>query len=248
MQKEIRTTTVKSYVAYQQAMEITKLKKIDADSSYRSKKGCSCTEMTIDSPKTRMSLILKLKSDQDVSAWHEFVQIYQPLIYRMAIRKGLQEADALDLIQEVLTRVAKAIETWDPDPGKGSFRAWLATITRNMIVEFFRSQKRLPDTTDRSDIQRLLSNQCTPVDDSFEREHRRQVFHWAAAKVRAGVEARVWQAFWATTIDAKPIREAAEDLEMSVGAIYIARCRLMAKIRSHVERYESDTSMLEVPS
>ena len=67
-------------------------------------------------PTTRASLILRLRHPDDAAAWEEFVAIYQPLIFRLAKSRGLQDADAFDVAQEVLARVAGAINRWDPDP------------------------------------------------------------------------------------------------------------------------------------
>ena len=82
-----------------------------------------------DSPATRRSLIVKLRDPADSAAWGEFVAIYEPLIYRLARRKGLQDADARDVCQEVFQAVARAIDRWEPD--RGSFRGWLSRIAQS---------------------------------------------------------------------------------------------------------------------
>ena len=71
-------------------------------------------------PDTRPSLLVRLCDPEDECAWTEFTAIYSPLIYRLACRKGFQDADAQDLVQEVLRAVAAAIERWDPDPCQGA--------------------------------------------------------------------------------------------------------------------------------
>src|SRR3954469_17905012 len=76
-------------------------------------------------PNTRASLIARLSDVDDIEAWQEFVQIYLPLLYRLARRKGLQHADAEETAQEVLVAVSRAVHRWELDPERGRFRNWL---------------------------------------------------------------------------------------------------------------------------
>src|SRR3954449_10419272 len=116
-----------------------------------------------DSPSTRPSLLVRLRDPQDERAWAEFQEIYTPLIRRLATRRGLQEADAADLTQEVFQAVAAAIDRWDPDPARGSFRGWLCRIARNLMVNLLASQRRHPRGTGDSDVARLLEEQPAPT-------------------------------------------------------------------------------------
>jgi RNA polymerase sigma factor (sigma-70 family) len=195
--------------------------------------------MMSESPKTRASLILRLRHPDDAAAWQEFVEIYQPLIFRIVRGRGLQEADAFDTTQEVLARVTTAINRWDPDPEKGSFRGWLGRITRNLVIEFLRSKHRLPRTSADSSLQQLVSQlpDRSPETDLFDLEHERQVFAWASDQVKPQFEPRTWQAFWKTAVEQQTVSQVARQLEMSRGAVYIARSRVMARLSEMVKRH-----------
>ena len=154
-------------------------------------------------PTTRRSLVLRLRNPGDEAAWAEFVDIYQPLVYRLARNKGLQDADAQDLCQEVFRAVASAIERWDPDPAKGKFRAWLFRITRNLLVNFLAGQRRQPRGSGSSSVQEMLEAQ--PSDDGqaeaeFRVEFQRRAFRWAAERVKNEFTDSTWQAFWRTGV------------------------------------------------
>jgi RNA polymerase sigma factor (sigma-70 family) len=191
---------------------------------------------------TRPSLLLRLRDPMDERAWGEFVEIYGPLVHRLARRRGLQDADAADLVQEVFRAVAGAIERYDPDPARGSFRGWLSTIARNLIVNLLEAQRRHPRGTGDSDMHRLLEEQPAPDSQQsalFDAEYRLRVLDWAADRVRDEFPEATWLAFWKTGVEGQPAQEAARSLGLSVGTVYQYKSRVVARIRREIERVSS---------
>jgi len=195
-------------------------------------------------PETRSSLLIRLSDPTDEQAWREFVQIYQPVIMQLARRRGLQEADGLDLVQGVLGKVAVLAATWNPDPARGSFRGWLAVTTRRLVIDHFRRQQRQPRNLTEADCDDLV--QPPWRDEEFDLQQRRELFAWCAESCRHEFSHRTWQAFWQTSVAQRAIEEVAAELGMTTGAVYVARSRVMARLRGLVQNSQFDSSTWEV--
>ena len=195
-------------------------------------------------PATRASLLLRLRDPRDERAWGEFAAIYGPLVLDVARRKGLQDADAADLRQEVFRAVAAAIAGWDPDPALGSFRGWLFRIARNRAVNALVALGRHPRGSGDTAVARLLEQQPDPTADAeaaeVEAEARRRLFAWAAEQVRSEFRPPTWRAFWATGVEGRTAAEVAAELGSTPGAVYVARSRVMARIRREIAEIEGD--------
>lgn len=191
-------------------------------------------------PATRHSLLVRLYDPQDEQAWTEFLEIYEPLIYRLARRRGFQDADAADLSQEIFRSVAVAVERWRLNPDRGSFRAWLFLIARNSMINALKKKQRRPLATGDTQFRLLLESQPAPDDAAamVETEYERDLFHWAAEQIRDEFRPSTWQAFWLTGVEGQTPQAAAKSVGLSVGAVYIARSRVMARLKEKIEQVE----------
>ena len=189
------------------------------------------------SPTTRISLLLRLRDTHDLPAWNDFVKLYAPLVYGFARRKGLQDADAADIAQDVLTSVAQQMRQWQYTPERGSFRGWLFTIARNRLRNWLASTARRMDGTGGDDNLANIQSQPESAPDAadWDAEYARHVFHWAAEIVRGQVSEQTWRAFELTAVEGHSGSEAAESLGMSIGAVYLARSRVMSRLKELVQ-------------
>jgi RNA polymerase sigma factor (sigma-70 family) len=200
-------------------------------------------------PATRRSLIVKLRDPADNAAWHEFVTLYEPLVYRLARHKGLQDADANDLCQEVFRAVSQAIADWDPDPVRGRFRGWLSRIARNLLINFLTRRPHQLRGSGATSVQGLLEAQPAPDPSAtafFEAEYRKRLFQWAADEVKNEFTPATWTAFWRTAIEGRSPKDVATGLGISAGAVYIARSRVIARLRQRVEERSDGEIFQEV--
>jgi RNA polymerase sigma factor (sigma-70 family) len=191
---------------------------------------------------TRASLLLRIRNPSDQLAWGEFVQLYAPLIHAYGMHRGLQDADAADLVQEVLRRVSRAAGQFEYDRQRGSFRGWLFTVTRNELRKMAAKRGRQANGSGDTQILGMLQEQPDErVDNSeWDREYQWRVFEWAAERVRNEFREPTWQAFWRTVAQHQPIERVAQELGLTVGAVYIARSRVTARIRQEIASAEGE--------
>jgi RNA polymerase sigma-70 factor (ECF subfamily) len=192
-------------------------------------------------PSTRASLLVRLRDPGDDDAWRQFVQLYAPVVYGFARQRQLQDADAADLTQEVLRSVMTSAGRLDYDPARGSFRGWLFTVTRNKFLDL-RERQRRGQGRGGTSAQAILADLPAPEEEAlWDEEFRRRLFAAAAEQVREEFEEPSWQAFWATAIDGKKAADVAGELGLSVGAVYIAKSRIQARLKERVtELNEAD--------
>jgi RNA polymerase sigma factor (sigma-70 family) len=196
----------------------------------------------LESPLTRASLLVRLRDGHDREAWRQFVELYAPLVYGFARRRGLQDADAADLMQDVLRAVSGAAARLEYDPAKGTFRSWLFTVTRNKLYNFLNHNKRQVQAAGDSGTHRLLDEQpgADGQEQQWEQEYRRQLSARAMDAVRGEFQEATWRAFWLTAVENRPAKEVGIELGMSPGAVYVARSRVVARLREQIQQLEQE--------
>jgi len=192
-------------------------------------------------PETSHSLIARVRDPADGAAWMEFLAIYRPVVFRLARSKGMQDSDADDLSQQVFLSIARAIEDWEPGAGRPPFRHWLSKIARNAILNAL--TRRKPDVGAGSTSLWELLNQH-PVEnqeDSVEliRESHREMFRWAAEEIRSEFTETTWNLFWETAVAGRAIEDVAQEQGRTAGAVYMARCRVMQRLKEKVAEAKS---------
>jgi RNA polymerase sigma factor (sigma-70 family) len=203
---------------------------------------CLGANMTVDdSPLTRASLLVQIRDGSNHGAWKEFMQLYGPVVYGFARRRGLQDADSADLMQDVLRSVSTSIGRLDYDRKQGSFRGWLFTITRNKVFNFLSARRIRPQGSGDSGTNRMLASHPDDNDgsDVWEMEYQRRLASMAMERIKSEFQENTWRAFWLTAVEGVGAADVAAQVGMSAGAIYVAKSRVLARLKEEVEAMRS---------
>lgn len=183
---------------------------------------------------TQPSLLVRIRDTRDAAAWRQFIEIYAPLVYSHLRKQHLQDADAADVTQDVLRTVAQSIGEWNYDRKRGTFRGWLLSVVHSRLADFHRRQHR-----HRAAVSAAADLGHTAIDGrssaEWDRDYERQLFHAAAAAVRGDFSDSSWQAFWLAAVEGRPAQDIATHLNISTAAVYLAKARVMARIREQLE-------------
>jgi RNA polymerase sigma-70 factor (ECF subfamily) len=149
----------------------------------------------------------------------------------------MQHADAEDLAQQVLVSVSRAITRWENDPQRARFRTWLRRVTNNAIINALTRQ--MPDRA-AGGTDFVIDQPAAEGPDSerLRIEYRREVFRWAARRIRQEFHAGTWDAFWLSTVEGREVEQVARILGKTPGAVYAARSRVMRRLRQEVKEFE----------
>lgn len=189
---------------------------------------------------TRASLLARLRNEPGGNeAWGEFVEAYGPVIGGWCRKWGLQEADAQDVTQGVLLRLAQRMKSFSYDE-RGSFRAYLHTLTRYALSDFF-GARSLTGSGDSRVIQSL--HEVSARDDlvaQLNEQFDHELLGAAMDRVKKRVEPHTWDAFCLTAVDGLSGAEAGEKLGMKVATVFKAKSKVQQMLRDELSRLDSD--------
>jgi RNA polymerase sigma-70 factor (ECF subfamily) len=181
---------------------------------------------------TSISLLERLRSSANSEAWGQFVDLYTPLLYEWARKRGLHEADAADLVQDVFLALLQKLPTFAYNPHK-SFRGWLFTVTLNI----WRDRQRAVATRWLGVGERRVEDVSVP-DPAIgfqEQEYRNYLVSRALKLMQADFATVTWQAVWQHAVQGRPAAEVAKELGLSVAAVYCAKFRVLSRLRQELQ-------------
>jgi len=203
-------------------------------------------------PNTRASIIQRIRDPDDTEAWQITVELYTGPVYQYCLHKGLQPADALDVVQEVFSK----LPDFNYRPDKGKFRAWLGTVTKNQVLQFWRkskNQKHIQELDNQSGISQ------TEMDLDWQRISNAYILDKAVSRVSVGFDDIQWRAFENLALSTKIIngnkhfvwnengsaQKVAEIVGKSVEWVYKTKSEILKQLRAEILFLAEDLDIIE---
>jgi RNA polymerase sigma-70 factor (ECF subfamily) len=199
---------------------------------------------------TRESLLSRLRDLDDQTSWDDFFETYWKLIYSVARKAGLNDAEAQDVVQETVVTAARKLPGFKYDPALGSFKAWLLTVTRSRVQDQFRKKAYRKDgryypreeALNTPLVEMIPAPDSINLDEVWDQEWRQNIMDRAAERVKLLVSPKQYQMFYLHGLKAMPAREVAERLDATPEEVYAAKYRVAELIKKEVEALESPTT------
>ena len=186
---------------------------------------------------TRQSLLLRAQTGEE-QAWKDLTDLYRPLIIGWLNRQGVPAGDLEDLSQDILLSVVKHLPGFQHSGRRGAFRAWLRTIVCNRTTDYWRALDAGTQAQGGSGATAALQQLADPDSDlnrQWDEEHDRYVLNCLLDLVEEEFEPITLKAFRRVALDGASGAEAAEELGMSLAAVYVAKSRVLQRIRREAE-------------
>lgn len=195
---------------------------------------------------TRQSLLSRLKNYDDHESWHDFFNTYWKLIYAFALRSGLPDAEAQEVVQETIISVSKHMPDFKYDRAKGSFKSWLLRLTSWRIADQRRKYKRevavmepLEQGGQGTPWIARVPDPVTPGERIWEEEWEKNLTDAALQWLKTKVKARQYQIFDFYVLKGWPVRKVTATLGVSIGQVYLVRHRLTALLKKQIRALEN---------
>ena len=200
---------------------------------------------------TRYSLLSRLQNWDDQDSWKDFFDTYWRLIYAVALKSGLTEAEAQDVVQETIISVSKNIQKFKRDRHLGSFKGWLRNLTRWRIADQLRKRTRnrheaieiAEDEVSGWDVAEIPAS--AEVESVWENEWRANLMKVALENVKRRVKEEHYQMFDFYVVKEWPVEKVARTLGVSAGQVYLAKFRVGALIKKEIRRLETREIQIE---
>lgn len=171
----------------------------------------------------------------DAEAWQRLVTVFGPIVYRWCRASSVPASDAADVVQEVFATVARGIGDFERQKSTGSFRSWLATITRSRAADYFRRAAKQQAAVGGTDAMLALQGYAEAVDSTISLANQPgAVTQQVLTLVRAEFEPSTWDAFWSTTIDGRSAIDVAQATGLSRASVYQAKSRVLRCLRKRM--------------
>lgn len=189
--------------------------------------------------KTSPTLIRDARTS-DPDAWRRLVSIYGPFLYSRLRRKGVAQEDAADIVQDTFLATSKSISQFNLGTGRTSFRSWIWVVARNKMLDHIKRRCHRIQAAGGSDAQIQMLQVVFQENDLDKQETDSSsdcalLVNRIREMIRNEFAPTTYQAFLLTTVDDKTGLEVAEELGMTVGAVYKAKSRVLARVRSLVD-------------
>ena len=187
---------------------------------------------------TSLSLLNRLQQTDAPESWRKLVSVYTPLMRAWMRKYAVPVADTDDLIQEVLLTVTRELPAFEHAGNPGAFRSWLRTILVNRLRYYWRSRDHRPQTAADSKMERQLQQLEDPASQMsalWNRQHDRHVMRQLMSLVEPNFEAKTWEAFRGVAIQGARPEDVAEKLNISVNSVFIAKSRVLSRLRQEAE-------------
>jgi RNA polymerase sigma factor (sigma-70 family) len=192
---------------------------------------------------TRQSLLERLKRWDDQESWRDFFNLYWGILYTTAVKSGLNDSEAQDVVQDTIIKVVKKIGQFRYDPAVDSFKGWLFYLTRKRIALEYRKRarrERLPSTSDTSisnvEIEEIADPAGIDLDAVWEEEWARTVWNAALSQIKKQVAAKQFQMFDLYVLKEKPAPEVSKALGVTIAQVYLAKHRISTLLKKELER------------